>query len=257
MMRRPSTTLMMVVACAALALAAGLAVASAAGTSSSKSPVRADPASVRNWPLSISAAPDDMTLAEVSFPTAAHGQQLSSSSLRVTVAAPFGDDYLAAGAVRLATASVPRLLVALVNRPSALLDPVSVHLRLTAAAALGQPAVRSFANPLTRAAGAPTPALCVLPLHGSSLNAAEVRPLHTRGQPLAGFDAAAALAQAYDVVCRLPYASAFKQAVAQPSAPSSPSPPVGKLPGEGCVPAPGYACPAAYRRVSRPIAVGG
>jgi hypothetical protein len=257
MMRRPSTTLLLVVTCAALLLAAALAVATAAGTSSGTAAGRDDAASVRSWPLSMTAAPDDMTLAEVSFQKATHGQQLSGSSLQVAVGTPFGDDYLAAGAVRLATASVPRLLVLLVNRPSALLDPVSVHVRLTASAALAQPVVRSLANPLTRAAGAPTPALCELPLHGSPLSASEVRPLHTRGQPLAGFDPAAALAQAYDVVCRLPYASAFKQAVAQPSAPSAPAPPIGKLPGEGCVPAPGYACPAAYRRLARPIAVGG
>jgi hypothetical protein len=257
MMRRPSTTLMLVVTCAALALAVSLAVASAAGTSSSTSAGRAGVASMRSWPLSISAAPDDMALVEVGFQNAARGQQLSLSSLQLAVGTPFGDDYLAAGAVRLTTTSVQRLLVLLVNRPSALLDPVSVHVRLTASSALGQPAVRSLANPLRRIAGAPTPALCELPLHGSPLSASEVRPLHSRGQPLAGFDAAAALAQGYDVVCGLSHSSAFEAAVAQSGATSSPAPPVGKLPGEGCVPRPGYACPASYSSVSRPPAAGG
>jgi hypothetical protein len=256
MMRRPLTTLALVVTCGLLLLGAALAIASGKGGGAGVR--KGIVASARRAStLSLSAAPDDLTLAELSFQGAAHGQQLSGSSLQVAVGTPFGDDYLAAGALQLSAAGVPRLLVLLVNRPSALLDPVSVQVRLTALAALGQPAVRMLANPLARAAGAHAPALCNLPLHGSALRASEVRPLHSRGRRLAGFAAAAALAQAFDITCGLAHSSSFEQAVARPSAPSPPLPPVGKLPGEGCVPAPGYVCPAAYRRVSRPIAVGG
>jgi hypothetical protein len=157
------------------------------------------------------------------------------------------------------------MLVLLVNRASPLLDPVSVRLRLTARGALGSPLVRRLADPFSRPAGARRPALCNLALHGSVLSASTVRPLHSRGQALAGFDAASALAQAYDVVCALPYMSSFEQAVEQPSpappspvspAPSpvppapSPAPPVGRLPGEGCVPAAHYACPGALASTS-------
>ena len=249
MMRRPLTTLTLGVTCALLLLGAALAIASQTGKGGGAGARKSITASARRTSaLSLSAAPDDMTLAEVSFQAAARGQQISRSSLQVAVGTPFGDDYLAAGALRLPRADVPRLLVLLVNRPSALLDPVSVQVRLTARATLGQPMVRTLANPLTRPAGAHAPALCKLLPHGLALSASEVYPLHSRGQALGGFDAAGALSQAYDVVCGLPHASSFEQAVAQPAAPSqpnppapSPTPPVGKLPGEGCVPRPGYA----------------
>jgi hypothetical protein len=248
MMRRPLTKLMLAVTCAVLALGAAFAIASGAGTGTGAGVTPGGrAASERSWPVSMSAAPDDLALAELSFRSAAKGEQLSTRSLQVAVTGPFGDDYLVAGALRLARAGIPRLLVLLVNRPSALLDPVSVHLRLTASSALGRPLLRSLANPLTRAAARP-PSLCDLDLHGAALSASEVRPLRSQGQALAGFDAAAALAQAYDVVCALPHASSFEQAVEQGPAPSTPpapipSPPVGRLPGEGCVPTPGYACP--------------
>jgi hypothetical protein len=257
MMRRPLTTLMLVVICAALALDAVLLTATGADVGVS----RGDIASVRqSWPLSISAAPGDLALTELSFP-AARGQQISGRTLQVALAAPFGDDYLVAGALRLARAGIPRLLVLLVNRPSALLDPVSVHVRLAASSTLGTPLVRRLADPITRSA-AHSPVLCDLDLHGSALSASEVLPLHAQGQALAGFDAAAALAQAYDLGCALPYASSFVQAVEQAPAPSSPtapapSPPVGRLPGEGCAPTPGYACPASVRSDSRAAGVGG
>ncbi len=268
MMRRPLTTLTLAATCAALVLGAALAVAiGEAGTRAGAS--RADAASgERTWPLSMSAAPDDLALAEVSFGRAARGQGISARSLQVAVRAPFGDDYLLAAAPRLRAAGVPRVLVLLVNRPSALLDPVFVHLRLSARRALGAPRVRTLVDPFTRSAAAHAPALCNLALHGAALSASQVRPLYSRGSALAGFDAASALAQAYDVVCGLPHAASFEQAVegspAPPSpispgppAPSpsppapSPPPPVGKLPGEGCVPAPGYACPAAVESAPR------
>jgi hypothetical protein len=208
----------------------------------------ADAASAwRTSPMSLSPAPGDLALAQVSFPRAAAGQTISPSSLRVAVSGPFGDDYLVVAVPRLATPAAPRALVLLVNRPSPLLDPVSVRLALSARHALGAPLVQKLADPFARPATAPTPALCDLPLHGSALSVSELRPLHSRGQALSGFDATGAVAQAYDVVCGLASASSLEAAVrSTPSAPvPSPTPPVGKIPGEGCVPAPGYACPGA------------
>jgi hypothetical protein len=259
MMRRSLTTLMLVVTLGLLMLGGALAIALKARAPAAASRDAAA-SGTRSWPVAMSAAPDDFALAELSFDRSARAQQLTSGSLRMAVDGPFGDDYLLAAALRLAKAGVPRALVLLVNRPSPLLDPVSVRVRLTASGPVGQPAVRMFANPLARGTGVRAPSLCNLALHGSALDASEVLPLHALGQRLSGFDAAEALAQAYDVVCGLPHASSFEHAVEHASEssspppsetpsptgpPSEPSPPVGKLPGEGCVPAPGYACPAA------------
>jgi hypothetical protein len=258
MMRRPLTTLVLVVTLGLLMLGAALAIAIKARGPAG---VRAGAAASgrRSWPLTMFAAPDDFALAELSFDRAPRAQLAASGSPQLAVSGPFGDDYLIAAALRLAKPGVPRVLVLLVNRPSPLLDPVSVHVRLVVSRSLGAPLVRAFADPLARGTGARAPLLCDLALHGSALKASEVRPLRSRGQALAGFDAAEAVAQAYDVVCDLPHASSFEQAVEHsgspspsptetpPSSqpPSSPAPPVGKLPGEGCVPAPGYACPGA------------
>jgi hypothetical protein len=262
MMRRPLTKPTLVALCgllAALALVAWAvdsAVAPGAGAPRSSDHA----AATRTAHVSLSPAPDDLALAELSFPGAA-GRRLSRRSLQVTVSGSFGDDYLALAAPLLATSGAPRALVLLVNRPSPLLDPVSVRLLIAAPRSLGAATVRSYADPLTRTAGARAPALCNLPLHGTALRASQLLTLHARGQSLSGFDAASAVAQAYDVVCELPHASSFEQAV-QHSAPPSPTPvapepptptptptvptpvpPIGKIPGEGCEPRPGYACP--------------
>jgi hypothetical protein len=263
MMHRPLSTLAPVVIGGSLLLVAAAAIVVVLSTSAGAHVNRAGVASTgRTWPVTMSAAPDDLALAEVSFPRAAHGQRISERSLQVAVGEPFGDDYLAAAALRLPTARVPRMLVLLVNRPSPLLDPVSVHVRLLARRALGAASARGLANPLARPAGSREPALCDLALGGSPLSASELQALHARGQPLAGFDASEALAQAYDVTCGLAHASAFEQAVEQSGESSSPpvpspTPPVGRLPGEGCEPRPGYACPGAVRGASPPIAGGG
>jgi hypothetical protein len=275
MMRRPLTTLILVVTCALLVLAAVLTVVIEASAGAGRS--RGDAASVeRGWPLTMSAAPGDLALAEASFHDGIRGRPVSDGSPLVTVGTPFGDDYLAAAAVRSPTSGVPRLLVLLVNRPSPLLDPASVSVRLTVPRALGALRLLRSVDPLARPAGAHMPAMCNLALHGTGLSASKLRTLSSRGQALAGFDAASALAQAYDLVCGLPYASAFKQDVGRSSssstptppestspAPSptspapSPTPPVGKVPGEGCVPTPGYACPAALRGRSASALVAG
>jgi hypothetical protein len=243
-----------------LAVLGSLAVAGAAASPSASGPVHSSAAApaVREWPFTLSPAPDDLALAEVGFPRAERGQEISRASLQIALRGPFGDDYLVLAAPRVGTGRTPQALVLLVNRPSALLDPVSVRLRLTARATLGGPVVRRFADPFARASSAPKPALCDLALHGSALSATQLGPLLSRGEALAGFGAASAVAQAYDAVCGLPYTSSFAQAVGQPapvaSLPPSPSPspppapsPPPPAPGPPvcapCDPAPGYACP--------------
>jgi len=268
-MRRPLTTLVLVATCGSLAALIAWALAGGVASGTASASRRADlAAATRTVQVSLSPAPGELALAQISF----HGsrrERISARSLHVAVSGPFGDDYLAVAVPRLATASAPRALVLLVNRPSPLLDPVSVHLRIAARRSLGASVVRSVTNPFTRADTGGAPALCDLPLDEGTLGAAELSPLHSRGSALAGFGVASAVAQAYDVVCRLPYESSFEQAVQQaafaspiPTAPESPSPapptpPIGKLPGEGCEPKPGYACPGAVARAVPAPAVGG
>jgi hypothetical protein len=157
--------------------------------------------------------------------------------------------------------------VLLVNRPSPLEDPVTVRLRESARRSLGEPVLRRLSDPLTRPPALP-PALCGLPLHGAALSGAGLHVLHLRGQAIAGFDAPAALAQAYDLACGLPHSSDFAQAIgaaagndcplpaktegtlccpanaicAQP--PTAPAPPQPEPPAcTPCQQRPGYACP--------------
>jgi hypothetical protein len=254
-LRRLLTVLAAAATCGSLVLAVVWALTPSLGAKASPArPVgrRADAAPARrSWRVTLAPSPDDLALAQISF----HGsgtRQITKRSLHLAVSGPFGDDYLAAAAIRARTAGGPRALVLLVNRPSPLLDPVSVALALTAWRSLGTPVVRRLADPFTRPQAGSTPALCDLRRHGGALGASELSELDARGAPLAGFSAASAVAQAYDVVCRLPYARSFEQAVEQTSASSSPgpsepspspAPPVGKIPGEGCEPAPDRACP--------------
>lgn len=268
MMRRPLTTLVVVASCGVLVLGAGLAVAIEAGGGARAKSVAAEPLS-RSWPVRMSAAPDDLTLAEVVFREPTRGQRIAGSSLHAGVEAPFGDDYVAAAVLRLPAQGASRVLVVLVNRPSPLLDPGSVTVRLTAPRVLAAPLVLKSADLLSRSAVTRKPALCAPALHGSALDVAQVRMLRTRGRMLAGFSAASVVAQAYDLVCGLPHDSSFAQAIEGPTAAPSPAPPeispptptppppVGKVPGEGCVPTPGYACPASSRGGPRaPVAAG-
>lgn len=253
-MRRLLTMLMLVATCGSLVLivaqtvigsSAGVALT---GTRAVAAREAGAPSATRSWPLTMSPGPGELALAELSFGRS-HRERISPGSLRVGVSGPFGDDYLAAAAPQFGTPGGPRALVLIVNRPSPLLDPVSVHIRVTALRALGAPTVRRLADPFARPAAGSAPALCELRGHGDALSGSELIALGSRGAPLVGFDTASAVAQAYDAVCGLPYASSFRQAVEQtsPAPPESPSPapPVGKLPGEGCRPTPGYACPLA------------
>jgi hypothetical protein len=259
MMRRPLTKPMLVAVCGSLVLLAGCA-AGAGGAKTASLAARDDPprAATRTWTITLSPAPDDLALAQIAFRGAAPTVRVTGTSLQVAVSGPFGDDYLASSAVRLPGG--PRALVVLVNRPSPLEDPVDVRMRVTALRKLGTPVVSRLADPFVRAASAPRPTLCDLPLHGVALSPSQLSPLRSRGAPLAGFAVTNAVAQAYDAVCSLPFAGSFEQAVTHSGAGSSPPvpapspppvPPVGKLPGEGCVPAPGYACPGAVERRSQ------
>jgi hypothetical protein len=257
MMRRTSTTLPLLVACISLVAVASAALAPTAPAAARASAAGAPSQSAkRTWRLTLSAAPDDLSRAQGSFH--ARGRQpLSERSLAVAVEGAFGDDYLAVATPRLAAPGVERALVLLVNRPSPLLDPVYVHVSLVARGALGTPVVRKLANSFARAPSAPRPALCDLGLHGdAALEASALAPLGSRGTPLSGFGAAAAVAQAYDVSCSLSYSSEFASAVGHatseapgsPEAPESPSPPT-PVPSPPhctpCNPQPGYACPLA------------
>jgi hypothetical protein len=190
-----------------------------------------------------------LALAQISFPHSI--RRLSGRTLHAAAGGPFGDDYMAVAVLASsATPGVARALVLVVNRPSPLLDPVSVHLRLTAQGTLGKAMTSVLENPFAPSSRSPRPALCDL-AHGHALSAAQLSTLGSRGTPLSGFDAADAVAQAYDVACSLPYASAFEQAVQSggSGSPPAPGPPSPQPPVPGpphcipCDPRPGYACP--------------
>jgi hypothetical protein len=245
MMRHPLATLTALATCGLLAVG----VTASAGR--------------RAWSLALSPAPNDIALAQISFHAPGRGG-VSTGELRVALSAAFGSDYMVAAVPRFATPGVARALVLVVNRPSALLDPASVRLRITAPRSLGAPTVRTRENPFASADPPRGATLCDLRPHGSPLGGAELRTLASRGAPLAGFDAASAVSEAYDVACGLPHSASFVSAVEHAGsglppttpppgpepAPAPPEPPVGKVPGEGCRPAPGYACPEAVRSAS-------
>jgi hypothetical protein len=113
----------------------------------------------------------------------------------------------------------PRALVLVVNRrPRGSLAPDLVRIGITVRAAtrLGRPLLLQISDPLTRPS-ALTPSLCDLRALGGSLAASDLRSVLSSGPPLSGFSAAAALAQAYDLVCHRSYQQAFKLVVTQGS----------------------------------------
>jgi hypothetical protein len=265
MMRRPLTTLTLVATCGLLAL--GVIALAGGQSAGSQTPRAREPgAAARTWRLSMAAAPGDLALAEISF-TDARGARLGRRSLQVAVSGAFGDDYLATAVLYPVAKRGPAALVLLVNRPSPLLDPAAVDLRISAQRSLGAPTVRRLSDPFARPAGAPAPALCDPQPHGP-LSASSLSVLATRGPTLTGFGVAGAVAQAYDATCGLPYPSSFKQVVERSGAPGSqgpqpaepvappPGPPVGKIPGEGCHPAAGRACPGAVAGAAPQVAAG-
>ncbi len=238
-----------VAACAAVAVAGALAIAMpAAGSADGHAAAARGAAPVRSWNLTLSPAPNDLALAQVSFRRNHRNRGVTAAMLRLAAKAPFGDDYLAAATPRSATPGELRVLVVLVNRPSPLLDPVGVHVGLSAPRRLGTPVVWKLTDPFSQPVRGLTPALCDLPVKGATLTGSQLRPLRSQGSGLSGFDAASTVAQAYDAACGLPVEAPFESAVrgAQPSPPApSPTPiPTPIPPGcTPCNPAPGYACP--------------
>ncbi len=162
--------------------------------------------------FTLAPAPSDLALAEVRFPRSGR-RSLNGANLRLASSGPSGADYLVLGALTHPGRGGARALVLLVNRPTALLDPVRVALRLRSAPMLGSARARSSTNVLARSSSSPRPALCDLPLSGKPLAAGGIRTLSAKGPALPGFSAAWALAAAYDAACGLTYPAAFKQAI--------------------------------------------
>lgn len=241
MMRIPSSLLAVLAACAALAVAIPVAGAQGSARPAGRSPQR-------TWQMTLSPAVGDIALAVVAFPHAARGAHVEHGSFSVLASAPFGDDYMVAGGARGAGTKVPRALVLLVNRPTALEDPSHVSLRASAAASLGKPQILEALDPFTRRP-AKSATLCAITAGGQALAASELIALGTRGTALSGFSAAAALAEGYDAVCGLPFTSAFKQDVAPSSSGTSagvaPAPEVKAPSCPPCQPVNTGACPNA------------
>jgi hypothetical protein len=196
----------------------------------------------RAWDLTLAPQPNDLALAQFSFRSNSRAQRISPASLRLAARGPFGDDYIAAATPILRTPGQLQILVVLVNRPSPLLDPAQVHLRLSARRALGTPVLWTLSDPFSHSSSGLTPALCDLPLRGPALAGPQLRPLRSEGGALAGFDAASAVAQAYDVVCGLPFEHSFEADITGSPVPKPPL-------CTPCDPAPGYACPLAQPNI--------
>src|ERR1035441_9004483 len=219
MMRLHVSWLVALAACASLLLGA-------ASTSGARATTSSSTANWRTLTLSVSPAPSDVALVEVGFRGTVGRQRISKADLTLAVGSPLGDDYLAVVGVGSAPSRSPRALVLVVNRPSALLDPASVLVRLRSTRALGSAVARRLLDPFTRPRPGQTPALCSIPLHGAKgLPASMLVPVRSRGAALTGFSMASAVAQAYDVACGLPYQPAFAHAIGQAGAGGGP--PVG------------------------------
>jgi hypothetical protein len=209
------------------------------------------PGAFRSFPVALSASPHDATLLRIRFP---HGgrRALTPSVLQVRVVGAFGDDYIALAAPRRTGRRGPEALLMLANRPSALIDPASVHLRVRARAALGKPVLVHLANLLGSSRAHPPAGLCAL---GSDpLDAAALTPLAHHGTAVSGFSLIQAVASGYDAACGSEAAAqAFKSALAaEPASPGgcgsacepAPAPPVPGPPRcTPCDPQPGFACP--------------
>jgi hypothetical protein len=220
----------------------------------------------RAWSESVMApAQFDLSLAEVRFGRPARSARASRSvgSIRIAVRGPTGLDYVAAAVTRSEVLVGSRAFVLVVNRrPRGSLAPdlARIGLTVTAPRRLGAPAVLEISDPFTRLGIGLTPALCDLPTHGASLAAGKIRSVLSRGVALAGFSAEAAIAQAYDVVCRRPYEQAFRQAVSPTSAPTCET---GKAnigfccpPNAICAPPPCPPCPCGSIPCATPLRTG-
>jgi hypothetical protein len=129
---------------------------------------------------------------------------------------------VAAAVTRFSVSGRPRALVLVVNRrPRGSLAPdlLRIDLNLISAKRLGTPVVSQVSDPFSRVSIVLT-TFCRLPTRGTTLAAGELRAVLSRGVMLNGFTPEAAIAQAYNVVCRRAYDQAFKQAVIGGAAPT-------------------------------------
>jgi hypothetical protein len=222
--------------------------------------------SVRAWKEYLTAPSQfDLTLAQISFgaPARVAGQATSrprgEAPMRLVLPASTGLDYVAGAVTRFSVLGRPRALVLVVNRrPRGSLAPdlARVGFTVRALARLGDPLLSQTSDPITRPS-ALTPALCDLPTRGGSLAASDLRFVLSRGPRLSGFGAAAALAQAYDLVCHRPYQPAFRVAVTQGSGSACEPGRPGILccpPNAICVPLPCPTCPCGTPPCPVPLA---
>jgi hypothetical protein len=201
-----------------LALLAVTALATCASALAAPRDARAS--AMRVWRPSVTApAQFDLSLAEVRFGAAAHvAHSGAAPAIRLSVRGATGLDYVAGAVTRFAVRGRPRALVLVLNRrPRGSLAPdlARIGLTVTSERRLGAPVLAQIANPFTRPATGVMPALCDLPIRGASLRGIDLRGVLVRGVGLEGFDGLAAIAQAYDAVCRRAYDPAFRRAVTQ------------------------------------------
>jgi hypothetical protein len=218
---------------------------------------------LRTFPVALSASPHDATLLQIRFPRGGR-RELASNALHVQVVGAFGDDYMALAAPRKTGRRGPEALLVLANRLSALLDPASVHLRISARASLGKPVLVHLTNLLYSDDAHPPTGLCALTQRSAPLDPITVTPLAHRGTAVSGFSVAQSVAAAYDAACASNAdAQAFKSALAAQPAPGgcgsacepAPAPPAPGPPHcAPCDPAPGFACPL---RASAAVCVAG
>jgi hypothetical protein len=211
---------------------------------------------VRVWKEHVAApAQFDLSLAQISFgaPARVAGQSSSrpgrASSVGLQLQGPTGLDYVAAAVTRFSVLGRPRALVLVVNkRPRGSLAPdlARISFTLSAPARLGRPLMLQASDPFTHPTGL-APALCNLPIRGASLAAGDLTAVLSRGPALSGFAAGAAIAQAYDALCRRPFSQSFRQAVTQGSLPpceaGRASPVACCPPNAMCLPPPCPPCP--------------
>jgi hypothetical protein len=222
---------------------------------------------VRAWKGNVAApAQFDLSLAQVSFGAPARVAHPSSSAagraaaIALRLRGTTGLYYVAGAVTRFRVLGRPRALMLVVNRrPRGSLAPDLARIGFTVISAtrLGKPLVFQLSNPFTRPSGL-TPALCNLPIRGAALTAADLRAVLSRGAAPGGFSAAAAIAQAYDVVCRRPSSQAFRQAVTRGSVPPCETGRANAVPccppNAMCLPPPCPPCPCGTAPCPAPLA---
>lgn len=197
----------------------------------------------RSWQVSLKApAPLHYELAELSFAAR------SGTSARTVIDRPIGADYVASASLHTAATHGIHVLVLILDRATALMDPSLVGMRVRLSRPVSSPNVLEAPEGFPAIRSTIKPLLCEHSLDSAPLREGAVRLLSASGTPLPGYTAAGAISQAYDATCALPYQASFERAVGGtpvPSpAPPPPSPPVGQPPGcTPCTAPPGYACP--------------